>query len=97
MNWIKTGCNFGECSSFNRLVPQIISFLASHLNKEQHNILLQYQGLVQKQIGLEREKEESAVPDAEKTMSEVKGQLEELLPKVKDVALIKKSASVSSD
>ncbi|KAJ8026429.1 E3 UFM1-protein ligase 1 [Holothuria leucospilota] len=91
--------NCTQCMLYapGRLVPQIISFLASHLNKEQHNILLQYQGLVQKQIGLEREKEENAVADAEKSMSEVKGQLEDLLAKVKDVALVKKSASVSSD
>lgn len=80
----------------SRLVPHIITFLASQLTKEQHNLLLQYQGLVQKQIGLDRE-ENTTSGEAHDNSSGVKVQLEEMLPRVKDVALAKKNPSVSSE
>ncbi|XP_071819369.1 E3 UFM1-protein ligase 1-like isoform X2 [Apostichopus japonicus] len=79
-----------------RLVPHIITFLASQLTKEQHNLLLQYQGLVQKQIGLDRE-ENTTSGEAHDNSSGVKVELEEMLPRVKDVALAKKNPSVSSE
>lgn len=81
---------------FCRLVPHIITFLASHLQTEQHNLLLEYQSLVQKQIGLDREKN-AAEEAANNDSSGVKIQLEELLPKIKDIAWAKKTPSVSSE
>ncbi|XP_038048122.1 E3 UFM1-protein ligase 1-like isoform X2 [Patiria miniata] len=86
-----------------KLVPQLISFLQTHLASTNYSLLLRYQGLVQKHLGLSRDRDQpsdnkSPTMDgnkAEEALSDVATQLELLLPDVKEIALAKKNANAA--
>ena len=92
---------------FGRLVPQLIVFLADHLAIDHRKLLLRYQGLVKKHLGLSRDRDRDRDQNSvdpmhdenkmEDELREVAGQLEVLLPDIKDIALAKKSVTVAVD
>ncbi|XP_022089822.1 E3 UFM1-protein ligase 1-like isoform X2 [Acanthaster planci] len=88
-----------------KLVPQLISFLNTHLTSTNYSLLLRYQGLVQKHLGLSRDRDQqeggkSPTADSNKedeAVSEIATQLEHLLSDVKEIALTKKSTSTAAE
>ena len=84
----------------SRLIPPLIGFLAEHLAVDHRKLLLRYQGLVQKRLGLTREREEHSGKTLHygnketEEQAEVAAQLDVLLPDIKDIALSKKTATV---
>ncbi|KAK2154272.1 hypothetical protein LSH36_272g02036 [Paralvinella palmiformis] len=74
-----------------RCVPQIISALKPNLTPEDYKLLIQYQDLVLKQLRYQDDNKSEELPDG----ADIKRQLEELLPKVKDVALTAKKGAVA--
>ncbi|XP_071497696.1 E3 UFM1-protein ligase 1-like [Diadema antillarum] len=92
-----------------RCVPQLISHLEQHLGPDQHALLVQYQELVQHLMAASREQDrqrgsregegESNAPSSDGDHGDVaslKKQLEELLNKVKDIALVKKGSAAAA-
>ncbi|XP_033636032.1 E3 UFM1-protein ligase 1-like isoform X2 [Asterias rubens] len=83
-----------------KLIPPLIGFLAEHLAVDHRKLLLRYQGLVQKRLGLTREREEHSGKTLHygnketEEQAEVAAQLDVLLPDIKDIALSKKTATV---
>eukprot|EP00057_Strongylocentrotus_purpuratus_P027408 XP_011681882.1 PREDICTED: E3 UFM1-protein ligase 1 [Strongylocentrotus purpuratus] len=100
--------NHTQCMlhSPGRCVPQLITFLSKHLPPEQHALLVQYQDLVQKHMASIRERDQiNSAPsgDEEEKMkaaneeSRIKTQLQDLLNKIKDVALAKKGSAATNE
>lgn len=78
-----------------RCVPQIIAFLKQYLPADQYSILLRSQELVIKQLKLNND---SSSADSADEIGEIFCELEEHLPKVKDMALsAKRSATAAAD
>ncbi|XP_072018738.1 E3 UFM1-protein ligase 1-like [Amphiura filiformis] len=85
-----------------KCVPQLISHLAEHISPDQNAILIQYQGLVQKQLGLARKEHEGSddhgkEEEEDPEMNEINKELRNLLQKVKDVALVKKRTNSAAE
>ncbi len=90
-----TAISFSFDLSFCRCVPQLISFLTEQISTDQHALLTQYQGLVQKQLSLARKEGDEKVDDPD--MDQVNKELSNLLQQVKDVALVKKRTNSAAE
>ncbi|CAH1800044.1 unnamed protein product [Owenia fusiformis] len=74
-----------------KVVPQIITFLGQQMtNKEQHEVLVKYQDLVVEQMKKQGEDSE------DKDIENIKHELNELLPKIKEIALTAKKSNAQA-
>ncbi|XP_060085103.1 E3 UFM1-protein ligase 1-like [Ylistrum balloti] len=71
-------------------VPQIILFLKDHMDEEQHKIFVSLQDLVVKHLKLQGD-------DKEEEKAKLTTEMQDLLPKVKDIASKAKKTTTQSD